>query len=239
MPKDKLSWQVSAYALAAIIGCIQIARHTTLWFLAIPLSLTAYICLARPIRRTMQLRKLGFYRGHRIQRSEFEWDWVYEEIHDNELRELHLRMDHTDPGMWELFVPSEEKWRVMVPSWAQRRRDEIVSRVSPAIGSDRVHLISDVREQECKEAFESIFSDAIVMPKYEQLYAYGHPAFAVTFPTKSDLDNSIGTGYTKRFTEEIGEICQSRSDAKNPFDADRAIWYTYEGEFSAPHPLSN
>ena len=238
MPKNKLQWQVLAFALAAIIGCIQIARHTTLWFLVIPLSLTAYFCLARPISRTMQLRRLGFYRGHMVERSEFEWGWVYEELHDNELRELHLRIDHTDPGMWELFVPSEEKWRDMVPSWAKHRRDEIVSRISPAIGSDRVHLISEVTEQECKEAFESIFSDAIVTPKYEQLYAYGHPAFAVTFPTKSDLDNSIGAGYTKRLTEEIGEICKSRGDAKKPFDADSAIWYTYDGEFGTTHRLS-
>jgi len=140
MPRIKLSWQVLAFALAVIVGSVQIARHTTLWFLAIPLSLAMYLFLGWRISRTMQLRRLGFYRGRMIQRSEFEWDWVYEEIHDNELRKLHLRIDHTDPGMWELFVPSEEKWRDMAPSWAQHRRDEIVSRVSPSIGPDRVHL---------------------------------------------------------------------------------------------------
>ena len=82
MSKTKLSWQVLAFALAAIVGSVQIARHTTLWFLAIPLSLATYLFLGWRISRTMQLRRLGFYRGRMIQRSEFEWDWVYEEIHD-------------------------------------------------------------------------------------------------------------------------------------------------------------
>ncbi|MGB5352719.1 MAG: hypothetical protein WBN32_03810 [Woeseia sp.] len=92
-------------------------------------------------------------------------------------------------------------------------------------------------ERACKEAFESIFSDAPVKPEYKQMYAYGYPAFAVTFPTKPDLDDSILAGTTNRFSEKIGEICRSKSNAKYPFDPGQAICYTYEGEFitSQPH----
>ena len=142
MPKNKLWWQVLAFALLAIVGIVQIARNTTMWFLAIPISLVAYYLLGWRISRTIQLRRLGYYRGRMVQRSEFERDWVYEEIHNNELRELRLSVDHTDPGTWELFVPLEDKWRDMVPPWARHRRDEIISRISSGIGSDRVRLDS-------------------------------------------------------------------------------------------------
>ena len=67
-------------------------------------------------------------------------------------------------------------------------------------------------------------------PKYEQTYNHGYPAFTVTFVTKSDLNESKAHGLTAQFSHKIGEICRDAGSKKFPFDAERAIWFTYEGE---------
>ena len=86
------------------------------------------------------------------------------------------------------------------------------------------------REQRCRDAFESVFSDSTVRPTYEQGYSYGYPSFTVTFPSKADLQHSETQGRTKRFRDEITQCCEDSGSKKHPFDAERAIWFTYEGE---------
>ena len=86
------------------------------------------------------------------------------------------------------------------------------------------------REQQYWAAFESVFSSLPATPKYEQRYSYGYPAFTVTFASKPDLDENRTNGLTERFTKRIGELCKDSGSKKHPFDAERAIWFTYEGE---------
>ena len=87
-----------------------------------------------------------------------------------------------------------------------------------------------VQQQEYKDAFDSVFAELSAMPNYEQTYSYGYPAFTVTFATESDLEECNSLGLTKRFSEKISELCGGSGSKKHPFDAKRAIWFTYEGQ---------
>ena len=89
------------------------------------------------------------------------------------------------------------------------------------------------REQRFRDAFESVFSESTVRPTYEQSYSYGYPSFTVTFPSKTDMQHSDTQRRTKRFKEEIAQCCKDSGSKKYPFDAERAIWFTYEGEIDA------
>jgi len=63
--------------------------------------------------------------------------------------------------------------------------------------------------------------------------SYGYPSFKLIFKTKEDMDKAEREGFIKQFTIRIQEICQLPSDTgreARPFDAERAIYTTYEGK---------
>ena len=85
-------------------------------------------------------------------------------------------------------------------------------------------------QQRYKEVFESVFANSSTKPKYEQEYSYGYPAFTLTFASKAELDEAVSGKITDLFSQRIGEVCRNTGSKKHPFDAERAIWLTYEGE---------
>jgi hypothetical protein len=63
--------------------------------------------------------------------------------------------------------------------------------------------------------------------------SYSYPSFKLIFKTKEDMDKAQMEGLIKQFTVKIQEICQLPSDAGREawsFDAERAIYATYEGK---------
>ena len=63
--------------------------------------------------------------------------------------------------------------------------------------------------------------------------SYGYPHFELIFKTKEDFEKAQKEGFVKQFTIRIQEICQSPSEAgkkARPFDAERAVYATYEGK---------
>ncbi len=81
--------------------------------------------------------------------------------------------------------------------------------------------------------FQSVFKNfKWTKPSLKISRSYGYPHFTVTFKTKYDMDKAQEEGFIKQFTDQIQEICQSSSDSGTEtwsFDAERAIFVTYEG----------
>jgi hypothetical protein len=71
---------------------------------------------------------------------------VYEEIVNGELLQLQIKLENTEPGHWELFVPTESEWRLNVPEWAMHRRDEISERIRPFFNNRDIHFSDDIKQ---------------------------------------------------------------------------------------------
>ncbi len=60
--------------------------------------------------------------------------------------QLKIKLENTEPGHWELFVPTETEWRATVPVWAVDRREEIIQRIAPYFKNTDVHYPDDFRK---------------------------------------------------------------------------------------------
>jgi len=86
-----------------------------------------------------------------------------------------------------------------------------------------------MQQKHYKEAFESVFSNISARPRYEQDYSYSYPRFTIVFASKEELEESVAGGLTEKFSQKIAELCKDWNK-KYPFDPERAIDFTYEGE---------
>jgi len=50
---------------------------------------------------------------------------------------------NTEPGHWELFIPTDSEWRATVPFWARDRRTEIAARIAEGWKLKDFHLPKD------------------------------------------------------------------------------------------------
>ena len=132
-------WNLVVAVILIVIAFLQIARHTTLWVLAVPLVLWAYWITSRECRRILQLQRVGYFSGTQIRNH-----WMYEEREGYATRAMLLPVENTEPGHWELFIPDEETWRDLVPTWAAERRAEIASRIAQGWNAADVHMPADL-----------------------------------------------------------------------------------------------
>ena len=87
------------------------------------------------------------------------------------------------------------------------------------------------RESRNRIAFNEIFDvlgDSRPILKEEAHYSFTH--FTVTFPSERDMDNADQMGLTARFKFEIQNLYGHTGSIGNPFDAEMAVYVTYEGK---------
>ena len=129
---NRYPWNAVA-GLVLVAGILLGLARISPW---IPTVLVALVIL-RLLRdwgmRAIHLRTKGYF-GGRYRGGK----WVYEERGSNAIRSLILDVENTEPGHYEMFIPSDDKWRASVPEWAQDRRREIANRISERIG--RAHV---------------------------------------------------------------------------------------------------
>ena len=67
-------------------------------------------------------------------------------------------------------------------------------------------------------------------PTLEQGTCYSFTHFTVMFQSQRDMDNADQMGLTTRFKDEIQDLYGHTGSTDNPFDAERAVYVTYEGK---------
>lgn len=98
------------------------------------IALLATLVLRQRFIRWSDLRQKGYFGGRRVLDT-----WVYEDRDGAEVRSLALELSNTEPGHYELFLPSQSVWRTSVPGWAQDRQQEIVQRIAERLKSRDIH----------------------------------------------------------------------------------------------------
>ncbi|MFZ2276617.1 MAG: hypothetical protein WAW39_02415 [Prosthecobacter sp.] len=76
---------------------------------------------------------------------------------------------------------------------------------------------------------EAFSAKDIPVPHLKESYSYGWPSFTLTFQTEEDLKLAKEAGCISAFKQKIQLFYDHLGGAENPFDADRAVWATYEG----------
>jgi hypothetical protein len=95
------------------------------------------------ILRIYSLKRYGYFGGNLIFRHGL---CKYEEYNMGKLVDLKVGITNTEPGHWELFVPTEQEWRNNTPSWATNRRIEIIERIKPYFKKNDIHLPDDYKK---------------------------------------------------------------------------------------------
>jgi hypothetical protein len=126
------------WCVACTVGLVNLGRFTTPWVLWPLLFLWLYITVSRSVTRSMRLNKKGYFSGRRLNEH-----WIYEEMQGNSVAALMLPVANTEPGHWELFIPTDSEWRATVPSWAWERRTEIAARIAEGWKLKDIHLPKD------------------------------------------------------------------------------------------------
>lgn len=96
-------------------------------------------------------------------------------------------------------------------------------------------IYCNIREKKNRRLYLSAFQNAFKQfaaptPALEIGSSYGRPSFKITFKTEGDLKKAQSEEHIGTFKNAIQELCAPHySSLKNPFDAERAIYTTYEG----------
>jgi hypothetical protein len=101
------------------------------------------------------------------------------------------------------------------------------------------HIVRDkALRAECLPALANVYEGFKPIPGFELNYHYGYPAFTITFHNKEQREEAERLGLNSRFIGEIGRICKTRGSSSRPFEAKRAVFFSYTGyvtEFLAKH----
>lgn len=67
------------------------------------------------------------------------------------------------------------------------------------------------------------------LPHLKQSSSYGFPTFTLTFTSEAELKRAQDSGSIAAFKRAIQSLHAHGWSKQNPFDADKAVWCTYEG----------
>lgn len=126
----------------AILYAVSLLFHPLWLLLIIPLWIL-YAVIKKSIMRTFSLRRYGYFGGGYSHGAS-----IYEEYIRGKLMQLKIKLGNTEPGHWELFVPTETEWRSTMPAWAVERREEIIQRIAPHFKNTDVHYPDDFRRKQ-------------------------------------------------------------------------------------------
>jgi hypothetical protein len=114
---------------------LAIGSATSYWVMLLPPGLVALLYLKRWTSRKISLSRKGYYRGS--MKGDY---WVYEERQGSEIRSLAVGIVNTEPGHWEIFMPSELDWNETMPEWALGGRTEIGQRIAEGWSAEDFHI---------------------------------------------------------------------------------------------------
>ena len=94
--------------------------------------------------------------------------------------------------------------------------------------------IGQTRLRRQKKRDSKVFNDTFEMfdrskPGIEESYLYGFIHFTITFQTESDMKRAEELGFVERYREAIQDLYGHTGSETNPFDAEIAVYATYEG----------
>lgn len=81
----------------------------------------------------------------------------------------------------------------------------------------------------CEAIFRKIYAAPSPMPRLEIGSSYSYPTFTLTFLSKREREAADEAGLNQSFKHEIDMLCRDYGSKSNPFDADKAVWFTYQG----------
>lgn len=121
--------------LALMLGLLVFFLSITNWWLIfIPLSLMASGYLWDCVYRLYALSRKGY-----CSRIVNQGQLKYEERIDKSTRSFLLKLEYTEHGRYDLFLPSAAGWCDFVPSWAKDRRLEIIERIALSWKRENIH----------------------------------------------------------------------------------------------------
>ena len=71
------------------------------------------------------------------------------------------------------------------------------------------------------------------LPELKTGTSYGFPSFTLTFPDTHVLEAAQQGGHIGRFKRAVSDLYAHCGTEKRPFDAEMAVWATYEGWMSS------
>ena len=132
---NRRPWNVIIGLGGLTAGLFAFAAATSWWVLLAPLALIAIVNVYRQVVRAYALAMDGYHaqsiRGGKLR---------YEEIHGSRIQSFSLKLENTEPGHYELFIPDETRWAEIAPDWAGQRRLEIAERIAKSWRRSGVHL---------------------------------------------------------------------------------------------------
>jgi hypothetical protein len=98
-------------------------------------------------------------------------------------------------------------------------------------------VIGDIRSKRRHGRVQDAFNTAFALsgrpfPHLEVGSSYGYPTFKLTFTSKAERTNAQDAGCIDAFKHAVQLIYLHYGSKENPFDADRAVWSTYEDKDS-------
>ena len=70
---------------------------------------------------------------------------------------------------------------------------------------------------------QTIFADQSFLPEAKVEFVYGIPAFALRFRTDEEKNRAASAGLTRRFVENIQQLCGHLKPRGEDFNAERAV----------------
>ena len=89
-------------------------------------------------------------------------------------------------------------------------------------------LSSRAVDKKYKTVFNNIYGQSPSRPICKINGSYGFLHFTVTFKSKEELDAANQNGLNQRFSKEIEELLKNTGSNENPFQVERAIFFTSE-----------
>ena len=91
-----------------------------------------------------------------------------------------------------------------------------------------LYLNSKVVEKKYKTVFNKIYGQSPSRPKYKINGSYGFLHFTVIFRSNEELDTANQNGLNQKLTKEIEELLKNTGGKENPFQVEKAIFFTSE-----------
>lgn len=99
---NRAPWNLLIGVSLVVVGLCALALATTPWLLLVPLLAWIYLTCYRHLARSLHLKKKGCFAG-----SRHYGYWIYEERRGHSTVALLLKVENTEPGHWELFIPED------------------------------------------------------------------------------------------------------------------------------------
>ena len=95
------------------------------------------------------------------------------------------------------------------------------------LNQPRIRREREQQKASVDAAFQNAYAELIPQPHLVSSTSYGYPAFEIKFPSKVALEAAASRNAV--FKAEIAKIFERVGSCLNAFDAEKAIFFTYDG----------